>query len=1266
MALYRRIFPHRDKKGRWGFRPCRSHKKEYNFSSPEALASYKSWQTPEFDQDQIRLIVFNECDLKGRKLLFDSKAIKKNEKKVESSPAKGQPRVFGRKLYSNAGGKSHRLETQQSETTGSPNSGGETNSKYVFLRPSPDIKLLGEMMYGSVAMAYRGSTIKVHTIKSPPELMLSQVFVLRPKENLDQDNISLAPVELMVPQRTQSPARETIAHSLPVAVPPSSPYSSIDEDSGVVSGSSSSFLTPFPSPGSSVSSSQSNSFHRRWMRNQVTSMEHGVRRKSSLETLLVDEPMNRRRHPKIGLGVVISLPEEADQYRSRHFQTFFFSHFTLFEGHFHRLTLAVEKALTYQRRMFITPIMDALDEFRSVVYSLYCAPRIQRPIWLNMMTYQMQRGHLCEHLMHEIVAELESHNNKLTNFFFSRLLTAVLMHHLAWVPTVVPAEATPSRAYLDKHSSTLLDMLAKSHPYNPLWAQLGDIYGAIGFPVKVAKTIVVGRRADVVCRLLYILSYFIRCSEVHEMPEQREKIYMEYEDTWELERIDPIKENAEGAQAIPRTEGMLFSDSADSGLESSCERLLESEERVDPGAVLSTEGGTGKCTNRADTDEVLPADAPTLVCTSKQPLPAKEEENAKTNLEEDTQSAEQFKNPSESLPDWWQGGSALGSKVRGQGLLGQDAIRSLSTGNLNDTLPDGLSGNLNRSASGGLYPDLQAIMSATSEEAIRNGDISFRISRPPQVGEKKPLPSVLLNDTDVLLPKRERVVATGRGVSTESQDASSEYLPIRPKTFNEAFLDSKREHVVAVGRSSVQVEKQAGLISVHNRPELATKVNLDDPSHLKSRAGHDRSPALLTPKSPPEDSRTPQESAKTPTPTTINLYPTVDLGNLSVDTTPVPSNDNTDSESLDGTPPVPRRNKRFPLTSPLAHAYQEAVMAKESKTEASSEDTNANDLSAKTPTNDGAPDTRWSQTLPLGHPLSGNSSEAECACPAVTHHPTPPRKLAISQAPFSEGPGSRGQQKTPVLHQSSHEMWSPIRKYQRCFSAGSSTSSGYSDTTPTDHEELPIAFSEPLTPETDPGESYVDNFGRSLLGGYSQTYMPDMALHGVPELDRKQVLSDLVLSSQHSVLDEDISEAVCIVADTDSWTVELLSSKRGSPSQDRAISLEVTVADCIGDLLESVENMCHLRMPSDFCLMHLEDQLQEVYFKSTALATYLDQNPRAGPKELTGILGLDSSDLPLLLSVVSVHSPNVIRSALRDLYEIRLDGGKAKLSDSSL
>lgn len=46
-----------------------------------------------------------------------------------------------------------------------------------------------------------------------------------------------------------------------------------------------------------------------------------------------------------------------------------------------------------------------------------------------------------------------------------------------------------------------------------------DLYGAIGFPLKLARTVVVGQKADLVKKILYILSYFIRCSDVQETPE---------------------------------------------------------------------------------------------------------------------------------------------------------------------------------------------------------------------------------------------------------------------------------------------------------------------------------------------------------------------------------------------------------------------------------------------------------------------------------------------------------------------------------------------------------------------------------------------------------------------------------------------------------------------------------------------------------------------------------------------------------------------------
>lgn len=61
-----------------------------------------------------------------------------------------------------------------------------------------------------------------------------------------------------------------------------------------------------------------------------------------------------------------------------------------------------------------------------------------------------------------------------------------------------------------------LDALSKSHPYNPLWAQLGELYGALGYPLKIAKTVVTSgaKKVELLNRILSSLTYFIRCSEV--------------------------------------------------------------------------------------------------------------------------------------------------------------------------------------------------------------------------------------------------------------------------------------------------------------------------------------------------------------------------------------------------------------------------------------------------------------------------------------------------------------------------------------------------------------------------------------------------------------------------------------------------------------------------------------------------------------------------------------------------------------------------------
>ena len=58
------------------------------------------------------------------------------------------------------------------------------------------------------------------------------------------------------------------------------------------------------------------------------------------------------------------------------------------------------------------------------------------------------------------------------------------------------------------------------------------MYGAVGFPLRVTRTVVVGKDSKIVSKVLNILSYFIRCTEVFEHVQKRDD-----------ESKDDVKEN---------------------------------------------------------------------------------------------------------------------------------------------------------------------------------------------------------------------------------------------------------------------------------------------------------------------------------------------------------------------------------------------------------------------------------------------------------------------------------------------------------------------------------------------------------------------------------------------------------------------------------------------------------------------------------------------------------------------------------------------------
>ncbi|XP_035671144.1 folliculin-interacting protein 2-like isoform X2 [Branchiostoma floridae] len=1100
MALERlaKLLPHRKNAKN---APIKGRKTDQTEPSIAIADAPQSWKPPSFDKSQVRMLVFRDCEPQGKKLLFDSKAIRV----VQDDETDSQCRVYG-------AGKFAQPVTRQSSKDGSTPQ-NSTGFKYQYLRPGSDVKLLGEMMFGSIALSYQGSTLKIHNIRVPPQLMLTKVFTVKPvkeaslEDSCDSHDLLTGPKTILNLSNRLSSGSASVAHSMPMAVPksPGPENQREDDDSGIVASAASnnSMVTPFPSPSSSFSSTNSNSFHRRFMRSQATSMEYGLMRRcsgdfsgfSNTDDSMSSPPSSgcsRGRSPKIGVAVIISLPE-SDEESSRQFQKFFFSHFTLLETHMHKLRMGVERALRKTSQLFIQRCIEALDTFRDDVWHLYTAVRIQEPVWLNMMSYSKQRRHLVEHFLQELVVTMDHCNNKTTNYFLSTLLTAVLTHHLAWVPTVTPAGATPpSRTYLDKHSSKTLDMLAKTHPYNPLWAQLSDLYGAIGYPIKLARTVVTGRKAELVNRLLYLLSYFIRCSEVHENSEERDEVGENTAEKSEFRSCLVCGEESGAEYILVSKEEEGFTPAIDI----SCS-AHDSEE---PNGRLSD--STNRLTpQRRDSNE---SNNNSVVCRES---PTDLQESRLENVSHVQRVSPRFER-ADALVD------AAGSSML---TVGKD---------------------------GGMVSPTRQLDEKEKYRYARMASKEGSISMLDEYFDGETEAKTIDDIQDELIRQSQEEERTAYDKRGESD-----------------------RHSVAVQRTS-----QAG-VSDLSRPVTLEGIDICE---VESRGR-----ALLTPNalSPVDEVPTPVMSCAG-TPVAAPFASPVSGG-----TTPATPLSTSPRPSTTPSPVIPKEGQADCVPT---QAFTDAMF------EGSTDST-------------------------LTNASFTTSCESNQTARAGTQTPV---QLDREDGVFS----MKGEEEGGV----SALPGDTDRKMSSCSSHG--------DQQEVLPDDLPMPRSKSVQ---NPPQRLESNFGRSLLAGYSEKYLPDFVLLGTGESDfRQQLQTDLQLATQTSVLDEPIAEAVCIVADTDRWTVQLYSSqKRGDkPAADVMGSAQVS------SILQSVANLHRLKMPAEFCLMHLEDRLQELFFKSKMLAEYLRGHTRVTIQELSACVGIESSDLPLLTAVASTHSPHVAMS----------------------
>ncbi|XP_042663840.1 folliculin-interacting protein 2 isoform X3 [Tyto alba] len=1101
-----------------------------------------SWSSSEFDLNEIRLIVYQDCERRGRQVLFDSKAVRKIDEAVVQKMAEDASVKTSVKNCQASNGNNN--ISSHSPSVSCMQSIKEQIPKYQYTRPASDVNMLGEMMFGSVAMSYKGSTLKIHYIRSPPQLMISKVFSARVGsfsgsnnnlqdsfEYINQDpglgklssnqnglgtcrsgsNLGLLQLyssKLLQgmseggPLRLIRSASFFAAHSTPVDMP--SRGQNEDRDSGIARSASLSSLlvTPFPSPSSS--SSSSSSYQRRWLRSQTTSLENGIIPRWSTEEMfsMADESCSSNpamvRRKKIAISIIFSLPEKEEA--QRNFQDFFFSHFPLFESHMNKLKYAIEKAMISCRKIaessqrvqvYISRVMDALGDFRVTIWNLYSVPRIAEPVWLNMMSSTLEKNQLCQRFLKEFTFLIEQINK---NQFFAALLTAVLTYHLAWVPTVMPVDHPPVKAFSEKRTSHSVNMLAKSHPYNPLWAQLGDLYGAIGSPVRLTRTVIVGKRKELVQRLLYVLTYFIRCSE--------------------------LQENQ-----------LMWNEKAGEG------------EQVLNGSKITTALEKGEI-EESDYVVVTVKNEPALVPPI---LPPKSDGSKNGSIAECVHDPESSHAVSTS------------SKER------REAIGKTSQNS--EASVDCLTSSFHKGAADG------------GKRAVTDTEIvSYHFEEPSKLEDLMDIKKNHQNERKVekQLSGRSSALPCPERSGHRSSRLEKVTFQIGSSASPESDLETHRR------------EMEANLKAFRKNPEViyctssSTNLTVDASQNQKESceaafipfSKHKVCYAQIPPCEGKESILNQHMESRG---TEMNLANTIS-------SEPLLPTDNLETVKL------PSLKEPRTLCSGNLENYSPGCVevdsaVKQDSPKVGAKDVPYGDAGRKIPF-------RVEGDIPRNESsdsaLGASDEEADCCIPDEVHH----RNVSKRLEEFSE-------------------------------------------------VELPLPRSNTVSSQC------VKNFGRSLLGGYCHTYIPDLVLHGInnDEKLKQCLLADLLHAMHHPVLDEPIAEAVCIIADTDKWNVQVATSQR-KLMDNMKLGKDVLVSSQVSSLLQSILQLYKLNVPADFCIMHLEDRLQEMYLKSKMLSEYLRGHTRVHVKELGIVLGIESNDLPLLAAIASTHSPYVAQILL--------------------
>ncbi|XP_050694259.1 uncharacterized protein LOC126984571 [Eriocheir sinensis] len=1345
-------------------------------------------------KDGVRVLLFRECDTRGRKLLYDSKTVVQvplGDAAPHAAPP--APKTLFKGSWGGAGGPS----AQQHAQTKSPASAraqqkSETSYAevsdgygYQYQQKEGDTKAFAELVFGSVDLAYRGSCSKLHLLQDPPPRVLLSRTAPAPPSHLPRHNASSdqgiedgsfsSSISSLGDASTQEvPWGVGGAHTLAMGVPGGLGSSISEGDSGFVgppspySSTCGSFLsppslvsTPLGTPSSRQGSGNSlknsgslNSLQRRFLRNVNTSLEAlGAGQDEAGGRAPSPGHPAQRRATKLGVAVIIQLQgQQQHQQQRERVEEWLFLHLGVIESCVNKLQSALHSAYLH-RQTFVSSTHAAVAKLQQDLVDLVSGPRLCRPVWLGLLGQSgaavaaaAERHALCTSFVDTLAAVLGTFDTKQTNFFVSKLLTAVLTHHLGWVSTVAPHDppvpssppASPTalahRPPFTPAQPSWAERLSESHPYSAVWAQLCELSGAVGYPPRAARTVLLGSDTSLLQHLLTILSYVIRCSQVVEqqvecpvggpdvapaVPRHLQAgssqcssaasiVTIVEEAPGTLQREASLRHSRRATRGGARTqEPRGMSDGAEEqprqapdqgGVVEKRWMLNDGEEIVIHGAG---EGGRPPSPYPSVEAPPRPPDVPPAPLEAPPERPARTLKTCKTSSD----LAALAGGEDEEEEDMMRGGGMYLTPGPPAGAPAPTPTpRSLypALHHLDD----------HRETFGPVILEPGIIAEKVHKlfrgSPLRDPDPAQATQTPPQT----PTPSAPSPQAPIPPPRTRRSIS-GKGeregpVCVAPAPESAGLRRVCPTRVTVPAKDIHPEveeggGVLLLHQSTppAHAHSETHIRDLHSRTQaladahshaqsdshIHTQRRTQPPTHTQSETHIRTHKNQILPMHSQSDSHI-HTQRRTQPPTHTHTQPETHIRTHKNQFIPTHSQSDSHIHTQRRTQTQKRTQNntkleglsrvKGDLVTCLPHPMdtRRRVRSRNVGRESASDLTKLEADRTIYPT---LTDLKEDSTAPGQGSKLGHVGSSEVTQTHRRHHSDPTNGV-FTCVPIAElnvveemvershphpnaGPGVVG------VGVSENPTTSVLREEERTDSEGKEEEEKKEEEEGKKEEEVkieePVVIPMPrcvCIPTTSNNTSSTftttaNGLVGSLLGGVLDHYASPFVLHATTQTQRWEdaLRQDLSSAAHHSPLDPQLAEAVAVVADADSWEVQVVSSHSyvvgggGGGCGGGLVGLRVDASPLVSSITDSVLDLTRLGTSPLFIVQHLEERLSELYLKSQLLAQYLLGGAVGGATgatsapyhlpELTRALGLDLNDLPLLLAVASTHTP---------------------------